>query len=40
MRRPVTALATAARPVYLDWLLGAALIGAAWLLPAVNLLAA
>ncbi|WP_280522598.1 hypothetical protein [Deinococcus indicus] len=40
MRRPVIALATAARPVCLDWLLGAALLGAAWLLPAVSLLAA
>ncbi|WP_255675288.1 hypothetical protein [Deinococcus sp. 12RED42] len=40
MRRPVAALATAARPVCLDWLLGAALIGAAWLLSAVSLLVA
>ena len=40
MRRPVTALATTARPVCVDWLLGAALIGAAWILPAVSPLTA
>ncbi|MDR6221164.1 hypothetical protein J2Y00_004796 [Deinococcus soli (ex Cha et al. 2016)] len=40
MRRPVTALATTARPVCVDWLLGAALIGMAWLIPAASSLAA